>query len=195
MPEIFNVQENIDQWEWKITMDYGSLFNQLYNLWWKSVEEYAQIEAALNNIQQNIDNFNTWVDKKTLVWKKVLGVAIANRNDQMKTEKWAKDVLIGDFKVALQKKVNELNTLVQQMIDNYSKNTWELQQNIWQVLQVDSFVVSVPKAMMVWDGKLPTTQELKNAQEALAKNENPDYSGLWRITQYAKWPDMSEYNN
>ena len=165
MSEVFGIQDAPESGqEAKIALkDETGLFNALHDLWLSDWKGHDEIKATIAALKANIDNFNTWVDNKLLLWETILWIWAANDNDQTETYEWADTTTSENFQIVLEAKVNELNSIVQRMIDEYSNDTEGLKQDIWNILWVNSFVASVPKEFLVWDGEVDTPEQVQLA--------------------------------
>lgn len=178
MTEVFNIQKNVEKGqESKVTLNENILFNELHNLWLVNWKEHEQIKEAIATLKINLDNFNTWVDKNLLIWE----YGISNSNDQAETYKWAKKTSNGIFQEALNSKVAELNSVINKMKSENYADTEELKQKIWNLLWVDSFIASVPKKMLLWDGQAETPDKIQLAGDAITKEtEGKGFIETWK---------------
>lgn len=164
--EAFGIQETSNEQEAKISINETNLFNELLDLRLNNyTKDHDAVNAVISELKSTVDNFNSWVDKKILIWSWWK----ANSWDETESYEWAKTATEEDFRKVLETKVAELNAVVNKMVENYSRDTDTLKQNVWNILWVESFVASVPKSFLIWDWNLSTPEQIQIAEAEEAR--------------------------
>lgn len=168
MSEIFKIQESTNWQEAQISLDEWSAFNELLVWTDNSIQVHNEIKDFVAQLNTDIDNFNTWVDKNILVWKsiKVFGVerGMANSDDQNETYNTAKETSNKLLLASLNEKVQELNTAYNEYLNNNTRDVNELGNELYDSLWVDLFVAWIKEVKLIWEAKLDTPDDIQLAE-------------------------------